>query len=214
MIFRSPNRRPERSFRQNSPLYLHKRFQSRYVSLLTISLLVTTGLFVSVAFYFTRENYILFKSLAFDIQPQLVRHLERESQWLLILLALSLGATGFCVYRISVRMTSHLIEPLVRMEKHMRGLIMGNWDKTDFLFSESKDFQDLAMTYDYLLHTLKALTEQELQMLSRMRLDPNEKETFHVWVEMINEKRRRLNLEPISATSLMTDVKTEPRLAS
>lgn len=214
MIFKSPRSKPERSFLQSSPLYMHKRFQTRYVSLLTGTLFFTTGLFISIAFYFTHENYLLFKSLAFDVQPEMVRHLERESQWLVILLALSLAATCFCVYKIAVRMTSHLIEPLVRMESHMRGLIMGKWQKTDFRFSESQDFKDLSMTYDYLLHMLKSLTEQELDMLSRMRLDPHEKETLHLWVELINQKRSRLNLEPISVTSVMTDVKPDQRLAS
>lgn len=214
MIFKSPMHKPARSFTENSPLYLHKKFQARYVTLLTGSMFFSTCLFLAIAFYFTRDNYQLFKSLAFDTQPEMVRHIERESQWLLILFGLSLAATCFCAYRIAVRMTQHLIEPLVEMEKHMRDLIIGKWEKTDFRFSESQDFKDLSMTYDYLLHMLKSLTEQELEMMMRMRLDPREKETVHIWIELINQKRSRLNLEPINVTSLMTDVKPDLRRVS
>ena len=214
MIFRSPNHKTSRSFSESSALHLHKRFQTRYVTLLTGSLFFSTCLFVVTAFYFTQENYQLFKSLAFDVQPSLVRHIERESQWLLILLVLSLAATCFSAYRISVRMTSHLIEPLVEMERHMRQLVAGRWEQTHFRFSESADFKDLSMTYDYLLHMLKSLTEQELEMMLRMRLDPREKETVHIWIELINQKRSRLNLEPLNVTSLMTDVKPDLRRVS
>lgn len=214
MIFKNPRHKTERKFVRNGPVHLHKRFQSRYVGLLTGSLFLSTSIFLSVAFYFTQENYQLFKSLAFDIQPTMVRHIERESQWLLILLGLSSLATCFCTYRIARRMTAHLIEPLVAMERNMRGLIIGKWDRTDFRVSENQDFKDLSMTYEYLLHMLKSLTEEELEMMMRMRLDPNEKETMHIWSELINQKRRRLGLEPISVTSLMTDVKPGLRRVS
>lgn len=214
MIFKSPRQKPERKFDQRGSLYLHKRFQNRYVSLLTGSLLLSSTIFLAVAFYFTQQNYELFKSIAFDTQPEMVRHIERESQWLLILLGTSLIATGFCTYRISKRMTSHLIEPLVAMERNMRGLIVGKWDRTSFRISENQDFKDLSMTYEYLLHMLKSLTEQELELLMRMRLDPNEKETLHIWNDLINQKRGRLGMEPISATSLVTDVKLGQRRAS
>lgn len=214
MIFKSPRHKPERSFNDHSSLYLHRRFQNRYVTLLTGSLLLSTTIFISVAFYFTQQNYELFKAIAFDVQPEMVRHIERESQWLLILLVTSLVATGFCTYRISKRMTSHLIEPLVAMERNMRSLIIGKWDRTNFRVSENQDFKDLSMTYEYLLHMLKSVTEQELELMMRMRLDPHEKETLHIWSELINQKRSRLSLEPINATSLMTDVKSDQRRAS
>lgn len=214
MIFKSPKHKTDRKFQDHSPLYLHKRFQSRYVALLTGSLLLSTSVFVFTVFYFTQENYALFKALAFETQPELVRHIERESQWILFLLGLSLVATTFCAYRISKRMTSHLINPLVEMEKHMRDLIIGKWENANFRLSESQDFKDLSMTYDYLLHMLRSLTEQELEMMNRMRLDPHEKETIHIWSELINQKRRRLGMEPISVTSLMTDVKPDQRRVS
>jgi hypothetical protein len=186
---------------------LHGVFQKRFVILLTSAALVSSLIFSLLAFYFTFENLNLFKSIAFDTYPQFVRHIERESQWVMMSLLISMLATGFSVYKISTRMTSHLIDPLVAMEKHMRKVVQGDWQSSKFRVSESNDFRDLTLTYDYLLNTLKSMTENEIELLSRMRLDAREKETVHIWAELMNEKRRRLGLTEVSVTSLMTDVR-------
>lgn len=214
MILGLPRFKTQRTFDSNHALHLNKRFQSRYVTLLTASLLISSALFLCAAFYFTQQNQTLFKNLAFDIYPNMVKHIERESKWLLILLSLSFGAIGVSTMWIAKRMTSHLIEPLVEMEKHMRHLITGEWEKSGYRFSESKDFKDLSITYDYLLNTLKSVTEQELEMLLRMRIDPHDKETFHNWSELINQKRKRLGLDSLSVTSAKFDVKPNQRRAS
>ena len=214
MILGLPRFKTQRSFDDGHSLHLNKRFQTRYVTLLTLSLLTSSAIFLLAAFYFTQQNETIFKNLAFDIYPNMVKHIERESQWLLILLGLSFGAIGVSTMWIVRRMTSHLIDPLVEMEKHMRQLIIGDWEKSGYRFSESKDFKDLSITYDYLLNTLKSVTEQELEMLTRMRLDPHDKETFHMWTELINQKRKRLGLVPTNETSLESDVKPSLRRVS
>ena len=85
--------------------------------LLTSAAIVSSLIFSLLAFYFTYENLNLFKSIAFETFPQFVRHIERESQWVMMSLLISILATGFSVFKISMRMTSHLIDPLVAMEK-------------------------------------------------------------------------------------------------
>lgn len=214
MILGLPRYKTERSFENTHSLHLNKRFQTRYVTLLTLSLLTSSAIFLLAAFYFTQQNQAIFKELAFDVYPTMVKHIERESKWLLILLGLSFAAIGVSTMWIARRMTSHLIEPLVEMEKHMRHLIVGEWEKSGYRFSESKDFKDLSITYDYLLNTLKSVTEQELEMLMRMRLDTHDKETFHNWAELINQKRKRLGLAPISGFSLTSDAKPGLRRVS
>lgn len=214
MFFRSPTFRKQPIFKENRPGSLHRVFQRRFVITLTLAGLLSTGLFSALAFYFTHSNLQLFKSLAFDTYPQFVRHIERESHWVFMILGLSWVAAGFCLYKISMRMTSHLINPLIEMEKHMREIIHGRWQSSSFRISDQQDFRDLTLTYDYLLNTLKSTTENEIDLLSRMRLDTREKETVHIWAELVNEKRRRLGLPEISVSSLMTDVKPSQRHAS
>lgn len=207
-----PRKRPPTQFKKYDSL--HRVFQRRFVFLLTSAALFSTLLFSFFAFYFTFENMNLFKSLAFETHPQFVRHIEREASWVMMAMVISFVATGFSIYKISMRMTSHLINPLVEMEKHMKEVIQGNWQSTPYRLSDSHDFRNLTLTYDYLLSTLKSTTENEIQLLSRMRLDNREKETIHIWAELLNEKRRRLGLEEISVTSLVTDVQPSLRRAS
>ena len=214
MIFRSTQSRQSRMLKTQNFYSLHRVFQKRFVLLLTSAAVVSSLIFSILAFYFTFENLNLFKSIAFDTFPQFVRHIERESQWVMMSLLISILATGFSVFKISMRMTSHLLDPLVEMEKHMRKVVQGDWQSSQFRVSESSDFRDLTLTYDYLLSTLKSMTENEIELLSRMRLDAREKETVHIWAELMNEKRRRLGLSEVSVTSLMTDVKPSQHRAS
>ncbi len=214
MIFRSTQSRQSRKLKTQNFYSLHRVFQKRFVLLLTSAAIMSSLIFSVLAFYFTFENLNLFKSIAFDTFPQFVRHIERESQWVMMSLLISILATGFSVFKISMRMTSHLIDPLVEMEKHMRKVVQGDWQSSQFRVSESSDFRDLTLTYDYLLSTLKSMTENEIELLSRMRLDAREKETVHIWAELMNEKRRRLGLSEVSVTSLMTDVKPSQHRAS
>lgn len=214
MFLKSPQFRQNSLFKENRPGTLHRVFQRRFVLTLTIAGLVSTVLFSIVALYFTQSNLELFKTLAFDTYPQFVRHIERESQWVIMVIGLSWVATGYCLYKISMRMTSYLLDPLIEMEKHMREVVHGKWQSSNFRISEKQDFRDLTLTYDYLLNTLKATTENEIELLSRMRLDVREKETVHIWAELLNDKRRRIGLSEISVSSLMTDVKQDQRRAS
>lgn len=214
MIFRSTQSRQNRKMKTQNFYSLHRIFQKRFVLLLTSAAILSSLIFSLLAFYFTFENLNLFKSIAFDTFPQFVRHIERESHWVMMSLLISITATGFSVFKISMRMTSHLIDPLVVMEKHMRKVVQGDWQSSQFRVSESSDFRDLTLTYDYLLNTLKSMTENEIELLSRMRLDAREKETVHIWAELMNEKRRRLGLPEVSVTSLMTDVKPSQHHAS
>lgn len=214
MFFSSsqPRKRPSTQFKKYDSL--HRVFQRRFVLLLTSASLFSTLLFSFFAFYFTYENMNLFISLSFDSHPQFVRHLERESHWIMMALAISFVATGFSIYKISMRMTSHLINPLVEMEKHMKEVTLGRWQSSPFRLSDSHDFRNLTLTYDYLLSTLRSTTENEIQLLSRLRLDHKDRESIHIWGELLNEKRRRLGLEEISVTSLVTDVTPNQRRVS
>jgi hypothetical protein len=208
MILGTPKFKTKRSFEESHALTLNSGFQHRYVSLLTLSISISSGFFLLAAFYFTKQNQNIFKDMAFEIYPTMVKHIERESDWLLILLGLTFVGTAVSTMWISRRMTSHLIDPLIKMENHMRFLIVGEWEKSGFRFSESSDFKDLAITYDYLLNTLKSTTEQELEQLMRMRLDSNDKEIFLIWTELINLKRKRLGLLPIDLNTLSNSTGT------
>lgn len=152
-------------------------------------------LFFLPAYFFINQNYELFKSLAYDTHPILISHLEREISWLQVFLGMSLiflvGVTLF----LSVRMTKNLLSPLVTMEQHMHQLMLGQWHIPDYHMPEEDDFRDLAMTYDYFYRALKANTETELKLLEKLSIDPQNREAYAAWKNLLSEKRARLGIQ-------------------
>lgn len=152
-------------------------------------------LFLLPSFFFVNQNFDLFKSLAYDTQPNLIQHLEREVTWLRVFLSASfLFLTGVTLF-LSIRMTRNLLSPLVKMEKHMHQLMLGQWDIPDFHVPEDDDFRDLSMTYDYFYRALKANTEMELKLLEKLSIDPQNREAYAAWKQLLGEKRARLGIK-------------------
>lgn len=174
---------------------LNKTFQYKYCWYMITAVAGGAFLFLLPSYYFISQNFELFKGLAFDTQPHLVEHLEREMTWLTVFLAASflflIGVTLF----LSVRMTKNLLSPLVSMEKHMHSLMLGQWNIPDFHLQEDDDFRDLAMTYDYFYRALKANTETELRLLEKLSIDPQNREAYAAWKHLLAEKRARLGVK-------------------
>ncbi|QDK46758.1 hypothetical protein DOM22_17145 [Bdellovibrio sp. ZAP7] len=152
-------------------------------------------LFFIPAYYFISQNYELFKTLAYDTQPRLVEHLEREMVWLRVFLGASIIAITAVTLFLSIRMTKNLLAPLIRMEKHMHQLMLGQWHIDDYVIPEEDDFRDLSMTYDYFYRALKANTETELKLLEKLSIDPQNREAYAAWKHLLAEKRARLGFK-------------------
>ncbi len=154
-----------------------------------------TLLFLIPTYYFITQNYNTFMSLAYDVSPGLVNHLDREVSWIrAFMIASFLTITGISLI-VSMRMTKTLINPLVQMEKHMRKLMMGQWNIGDYKIPEDDDFRDLSMTYDYFYRALKANTEIELKLLEKLSIDPQNREAYAAWKNLMEIKRSRLGIE-------------------
>lgn len=176
-------------------LILDKGFQYKYSWYMVTAVVGGAALFFLPAFYFINQNYDLFISLAYDTHPHLVQHLEREIAWLRVFLGVSfLFLTGVTLF-LSIRMTRNLLTPLIKMEKHMRQLMLGQWHIPDFQMPEEDDFRDLSMTYDYFYRALKANTEAELKLLEKLSIDPQNREAYAAWKMLLVEKRARLGVE-------------------
>mgnify|MGYP003337403860 CR=1 FL=1 len=182
---------------------LNKAFQYKYSWYMITAVAGGALLFLAPAFYFVAQNYELFKSLAYDTQPVLVEHLEREVTWLRVFLGASfvflMGVTLF----LSIRMTKNLLSPLVAIERHMHQLMLGQWHIPDYRIPDDDDFRDLSMTYDYFYRALKANTETELKLLEKFNIDPQNREAYAAWKHLLHEKRARLGMkeEFISSTN-------------
>lgn len=178
------------SFHKN--LILHRTFQYKYTWYIITAVAGGTLLFLAPAYFFISQNYDLFKALAFEYQPGIIQHLERELLWLKAFMFLGFFIISLTAFVLGVRMTKTLITPLIRLEKHMRQLMLGNWYITNIKHSENDDFRDITMTYDYFHRALKANTESELKLLEKLTVDPHNREAYAAWKQLIEIKRSRL----------------------
>jgi hypothetical protein len=176
-------------------LILNKAFQYKYSWYMVTAVVGGSLLFLIPALYFVSQNYNLFVSLAFDTRPGLVQHLEREMTWLTVFLAASFVIMTFTSLFFSIRMTRNLLAPLISMEKHMHKLMLGQWNTPDFKIPEEDDFRDLSMTYDYLYRSLKVGAETELKLLEKLSVDPQNREAYAAWKQLMDTKRALLGIE-------------------
>ncbi|MNJ92657.1 hypothetical protein D3C87_103310 [compost metagenome] len=174
---------------------LNKSFQYKYSWYMITAVAGGSLLFLVPAFYFISQNYQLFVSLAFDTRPSLVQHLEREVTWLRAFLTVSFLFIIATSLFFSIRMTKNLLSPLVSMEKHMHQLMLGQWNIPDFKIPEDDDFRELSMTYDYFYRSLKANTEAELKLLEKLTVDPQNREAYATWKQLMETKRALLGIE-------------------
>lgn len=184
---------------------LNKSFQYKYSWYMVTAVAGGALLFLLPSFYFINQNYELFKSLAYDTHPHLVEHLEREVTWLKIFLAASFSFLAVITLFLSVRMTKNLLSPLVSIEKHMHQLMLGQWHIPDYR-PEHDDFRELGMTYDYFYRALKANTETELKLLEKLTIDPQNREAYAAWKNMLATKRACLGLKDELITQDLADL--------
>lgn len=189
-----PQRAPHGSNGLRARRYiLNKSFQYKYCWYMVTAVAGGAVLFLLPSYFFINQNYELFKSLAYDTHPHLVEHLEREITWLRIFLGASFAFLGGITLLLSIRMTKNLLSPLVTIEKHMHQLMLGQWNIPDYL-PEHDDFRELGMTYDYFYRALKANTEAELKLLEKLTIDPQNREAYAAWKNLLSTKRARLGI--------------------
>lgn len=186
---RSTSASPNRKF------LLNKSFQYKYSWYMLTAVAGGSLLFLIPAFYFISQNYQLFISLAFDTRPSLVQHLEREVTWLKAFMCASFLFISGTSLLFCFRMTRNLLSPLVSMEKHMHQLMLGQWNIPDFKIPEDDDFRELSMTYDYFYRSLKANAETELKLLEKLTIDPQNREAYAAWKQLMETKRSLLGIE-------------------
>lgn len=185
------------SHARTQKMILNKAFQYKYTVFLMTAVIGGILLFFAPAYYFINQNYALFINLAYDTQPALITHLEREVVWLGVFMVVSLGVIASMTLLVGLRMTKNLLAPLVQMEKHMKELMYGHWHIPDYKIDQDDDFRDLAVTYDYFYRSLKANTEAELKLIEKLSIDPQNREAYAAWKNLIMIKRSRLGMQEV-----------------
>lgn len=180
---------------------INRSFQYKYLLYTATAIAGGVMVFLIPAYYFISQNYQLFSQIAFDSHPHLITHLDREIAWLKGFLIVSFMTILISCSWLVIRMTKNLISPLIEIEKHMRMLMLGQWDIPDYQNQIGNEYRDLSMTYEYFYRALRANTEVELQMLEKMNIDPHNREAYTAWKKLISIHQARLGQQANQPTN-------------
>jgi hypothetical protein len=180
------------SRKQKSVRLLYRAFQFKYTLYLLAAVAGSVAIFMMPTWYFINQNYEIFQRLAYDTQPQLLEHLEREKTWILFLFCFAeISTIAFSAW-IGLRITTALVGPIWALERHMKKVTLGDWAAEDFRIRSTDDFRSLANTYSYLYRSIRAQTESEIKMLEKLVIDPKEHENYSTWKSLLDSKKQQL----------------------
>ncbi len=169
-------------------------FRSRFV---LFSITATTG---ALAFFFIPlclflyQNYTSFKNLAFDIHPQVITNLEQETFWLMLFALVSCISLISLVAFWTYQMTRELTSPLHRVQSHMLKVIQG--DLSEPLEVQEKEIlQDYLKGYEALIQFFQIEYRMELDYLRRLHVDPQNRDAYKAWRNLIDIKEQRLGMK-------------------
>lgn len=175
---------------------INSRFQWKYTLSMTLFVLTCMGFFLAPTWYFLSQNYIIFDRLARQAEPQLLQHLQREILWLAGFSIFSLIALGIVTVWVGLKMTANIVGPLISMERHIWKVTTGDWSTKDFRIRAEDDFRDLAEAYSYLYRSLKAQAESELQLLEKLQVETEHRDSLSALSGLIDLKKKQMNLRP------------------
>lgn len=172
------------------------QFQWKYISTFSLILLIAFSGASIPLLYLYGKNYAIFEKLSFDFYPSLVENLYQEKNWMWILYGMSmLSLVGFSIY-FGLKFTKKILYPIHQIEKHLHQMMLGNWTH-QIEFDETKeDFKSIKISYDYFQRSLKANTEMELNLLQKIVVDPNNRDSYLAWKNLVEAKAQRIGLNP------------------
>lgn len=212
--------RPPSSFRRGR-LITDREFQARYAFVVVLAAALGTILTIIPIYYLLNQNYELFFNLAYEHTPDLLKNLERERGWInTLLVANFVGVLVFFTF-LSFKLTTRIVGPLKVLRNHLRLLSRGYWTQPQIVVRESDEFQELISTYNYFYKSIQVQLTKELQLLKRVRVDFNDRDSFQAWKQLLEERIALLQTEdpsadpkPIFLNGAWLDSPRDPRRAS
>ncbi|MCX7978231.1 MAG: hypothetical protein N2578_04440 [Bdellovibrionaceae bacterium] len=185
--------------RQNPGVHSIRNFQEKYALGIGLSVLCAGFIFFAPACWFLTENYRLFKILALDTQPLLINNLEREVFWLLGFFVFGLLAIGLSAFVLSWRLIYRLTHPIKSINQHLSSIIEGDFSRP-FNSIEQNDWAGLSWNYESFLTHLKKQTREELTLLSKLNVDPRNRDAYQSWRRLVERKSLQLGELPPPVT--------------
>ncbi|MBX3039396.1 MAG: hypothetical protein KF789_01655 [Bdellovibrionaceae bacterium] len=171
-----------------------RAFAYRILAGLGVGLLGCFLLFLVPAVFFIEQNYEIFTALAYDVKPGLVEHLEREIIWLRFFLGTAAFATAAVGVLFVRRIVRHLLKPLEDIEDHLRALSQGQWHHPMPGAPSSETYRTFFISYDNFQRSLKLQAENELRLLQKISVDPNQRDAQMAWQALLAMQKSKLGL--------------------
>lgn len=172
-------------------------FALRLLVAMALGLSVCCLLFLVPALFFVEQNYEIFTALAYDVKPALVEHLEREVIWLRFFLAAGSLATVGAGVLFFHRLLRHLLQPLEKVEDHLRSLGEGEWHRPFPGSQDAYTYRTFFIAYENFHHALKASAETELRLLQRLSVEPQNRDSLVALRTLIANQHHKLGLPEV-----------------
>lgn len=91
-----------------------------------------------------------------------------------------------------MRLTQNLLAPLQRLNRHLQKIIEGEFTGNHMRYRTEEDFQQLYGTYNMMVSHFIAETEKEVEQLSKLSIDPNDRESFMILHNLIQAKKQKI----------------------
>jgi hypothetical protein len=192
MLFqRRPPHNPTLPGHQYTP-FVQREFQTRYIGFLLGAVLGAMLVAGGPSYYFLNQNYEIFTTIAYGTAPQLLQHLERERIWInSFLVAAVLGVVVFCII-FGLRLTSRIVRPLMKMERHMKLLTRGHWYIPEVQLDDESEFVEFVDTYNYFYKALRSTTQDQLTHMMKISVDRNDRDSQAILQNIVRVKSQQL----------------------
>jgi hypothetical protein len=185
-------------FKRKRIRLLNKSFQLKYTVYMLGIVCLAIVLFGGPVLYYLNQNYNIFMDLAYDQHSTLIEHLEREVIWLnAFILIGGIGVLCGCVF-LGFQVTTKMVGPIFAVESHLKKLTKGYWAIPELKGRHGDEFKDFVNTYSYFYKSLRANTEAEIKLLKKLSIDPNNREAYTAWKELIRLKSELIGLRESS----------------
>ena len=103
-----------------------------------------------------------------------------------------------------MKITHKIVAPLLIIQHHMRELARGNLQRARVRLRKTDEFLDFAESFNYLVAAIQKQTEWDLKRLENLKPDERNRDAFHLWEQMLNEKKSQLGLGVPDDTEIST----------
>lgn len=181
------------SYSLRTSRYIDKEFQLKYSSVILSAAIVGILITIFPIYYFLNQNYEIFVELAYDQSPRILDYLEREKTWVTLLLVTGSSATLFFFWYLGLKLTSRIVGPIYIVRNHLQELARGNWSQAPIKIRTQDEFQELIECYNYFYESFRINLKKDLDLLQKFNIDPNNRDAYLAWKNLIEEKALQLN---------------------